>query len=895
MPERARGPLGPLFIVLVVVVFPAAAPRSLRCTLLVVVALLGGTVARAQAAPDPASLVRPLSGTLRGGTFPGATTPFGMVQYSPNTDAALGGGYAYSHPRTWGFSVNHLSGPGCAAMGDVVSLPVTGPVRSVSTREQESTFSHASESASPGSYAVTLDASGARAELTATARTAWARWTFPAGQSGSVIVDPGADFRGARDVHVRVVGTNTIEGSVTTYGFWHACPDPGANRYTVFFSMRFDRPFTASGTGNGNRVRPGARSAGGAGAGAWATFAPTADDRPVVSKLGVSYTDLAGARRNLAAETGSSYDFDGVRTRARAAWDGLLGRIAISGGSTHDARTFYTALYHSLLHPNVLSDADGRYPGFDGRIHAAARGHAHYTNFSMWDSYRTAHPLIDLVAPEVVGDMVRSLLDDKGQSGWLPKWPYAAYETNEMVGDPAANVVGDALVKSLLIGGDAPRAYAALLRNATAVPSPGSPLEGRTGLADYLNRGFVPYGHSGDARFSSSLTLEYAVNDCAIARAAARLGHRADERYLLRRAKRFRGVTNPATASAQARGADASWLTPFDPASRFGFKEGSAAQYTWLVPQDVGGLAAALGGHDAALGRLDDFFAYAQVMQDPAHPGPAWQSATRFTPRNEDDLQAPYLYDYLGAPWQTQDMVAATRTFFGPGPAGLPGSDDLGALSAWYVLSALGLYPVTGGDDHYALTTPLFDHVQLTPPARYYPGGPIVIDAPGASAGLTHIRAVTLGGAPLPTSQLAHAALRHGAHLQFTLGAQPDPAWGTGTQTPASACAADPPTPDVRLRLSSHRGSIRTTLHNAGDATADHLAVHLVLPAGWSARATGRPPAQLASGGSASLVWRLRAPAGDAQGTAQATATWGDASGPSAAMRTFATATARGR
>lgn len=874
-------------------VFPAAARRTLLCALPVVV-LLGAVAPRAQAAADPAALVRPLAGTERGGTFPGATTPFGMVQYSPNTDGALGGGYRYSSPRTWGFSVNHLSGPGCQAMGDVVSLPVTGPVRTVSTHAQESTFSHASESASPGSYAVTLDASGARAELTATPRTAWARWTFPAGQDGSVIVDPGANFRGARDVHVRVVGTSTIEGSVSTYGFWHACPDPGANRYTVYFSMRFDRPFAAFGTGNGPRVQPGRRGADGPGSGAWATFGTAADARPVVSKTGISYVDLAGARRNLDAETGASFDFDAVRARARSTWDALLGRVTVSGGSTHDAGTFYTALYHALLNPNVFSDADGRYQGFDRRIHMAARGHVHYTDLSMWDSYRTHHPLIDLVAPEVVGDMVRSLLDDKGQSGWLPKWPYAAYETNEMVGDPAANVVSDALVKGLLIGGDAPRAYAAMLHNATAVPPADSPIEGRTGLADYLNRGFVPYGHTGDARFSSSLTLEYAVNDCAIARAAARLGRRADERYLLRRAKRFRGVIDPAAGSARARDVNASWFTPFDPASRFGFKEGSAAQYTWLVPQDVGGLSAALGGHDTTLARLDDFFAYDQVMQNPGRPGPSWQSATRFTPRNEDDLQAPYLYDYLGAPWQTQDMVGAVRTFFGTGPAGLPGSDDLGALSAWYVLSAIGLYPVTGGDDHYALTTPLFDHVQIAPPAHFYPGGPIVVDAPGASSGLAHIQAVTVGGAPLRTSQLAHAALRHGAHVRFTLGARPDPSWGTGAQTPASACAADPPTSDVRLRVAGHRGSVRTTLHNAGDATASHLAVHLVLPRGWSARATSRPPAQLASGGSASLVWRLRAPASGRNGTVQAKTTWRDASGAGAALRTFAQTTAAG-
>jgi predicted alpha-1,2-mannosidase len=861
------------------------------------VALLAGTLERpgnatSDPAPDYAALVRPMAGTESGGVFPGATTPFGMVQYSPNTDHAGGGGYKFSHPRTWGFGTTHLSGPGCAAMGDVVSLPTTGTVRTVDATHEKSTFSHANEQASPGYYATTLDRWGVRAELSATARTGWARFGYPATPHANVIIDPGANFRGVQDAKVHVVGNNTVVGFVRSWGYWNACPTRSRNRYTLYFAMQFNRPFTSFGTGHDNRLSPRRRDASGSDVGAWVSFDTAATPGPIVSKVGISYVDSAGAMRNLNSETAGSFDFDATAAQARASWNSVLGRVHVSGGSDQQMRTFYTALYRTLLYPSVFSDADGRFAGFDDRVHRAPRGQAQYTSFSMWDTYRSAQQVIDLVAPERVGDMVHSLLEDARESGWLPKWVYAHFDTNEMIGDPAANVIADAYLKGLVHPADVQPAYAALLHNATNVPHR-SPFEGRTGLDPYVNRGFVPYFARGDYTFSASVALEYALNDCAIGLMAGRLGQDADARYFLRRAKRYRGSIDPRSKYARARRDDGSWKRPFHARSRSGFKEGSASQYTWLAPQDVPGLEAALGGHNAALARLDDFFAYAAVAAHPDTVRRYWHdSGSHYTPHNEVDLQAPYLYDYLGEPWKTQDMVHAAEALYTTAPNGLPGGDDLGTLSGWYVLSALGIYPATGGDDHYALTTPLFDHVEIDQPGAR---DPMVIDAAGASAGLPHIEAASLNGAPLATSAVSHAALVAGGHLSFALGNASGGAWGTGANVPSSACSANPSTADLRIgmrhvRAPRHRARVQVTIRNAGDAPARGVRVRLLLPGGWSAGRGTIAISALGAGRSARRTWTLRGHRGRL-GSVRGEVEWSGGR----ALRSFATTRARVR
>jgi predicted alpha-1,2-mannosidase len=842
---------------------------------------------------DYAAFVRPMAGTESGGVFPGATTPFGMVQYSPNTDHAGGGGYKFSHPLTWGFGTTHLSGPGCAAMGDVVSLPTTGTVRTVDATHEKSSFSHSTEQASPGYYAATLDRWGIRAELSATTRTGWARFSYPATPHANVLIDPGANFRGVQDAKVHVTGNDTVVGFVRSWGYWNACPTRSHNRYTLYFAMKFNRPFTSFGTGHDNHLSSRRRDANGPDVGAWVSFNTAAAPGPVVSKVGISYVDSAGAMRNLNAETGNSFDFDATAARARGTWNDVLGRVQVFGGSDQQMGTFYTALYRTLLYPSVFSDADGRFAGFDDRVHHAAAGQAQYTGFSMWDTYRSAQQVIDLVAPERVGDMVHSLLEDASESGWLPKWVYAHFDTNEMIGDPAANVIADAYLKGLVHPADVQRAYAAVLHNATDIPRR-SPFEGRTGLAPYVNRGFVPYfGGRGDYTFSASVGLEYALNDCAVALMAGRLGQQADAHYFLRRAKRYRGSIDTRRHFARARREDGSWKSPFHARSRSGFKEGSAWQYTWLVPQDVPGLTAALGGPAATLAKLDSFFAYGAVAANPASVHRYWHnSSSHYNPHNEVDLQAPYLYDYLGQPWKTQDMVRAAETLYTTAPNGLPGGDDLGTLSGWYVLSALGIYPVTGGDDNYALTTPMFDHVEITQPGA---SAPIAIDAPGASAGLPHIESASLNGAPLASSAVSQAALVDGGHLSFTLAAASGSSWGTGANVPSSACSANPPTADLRIGMRQvhgprRRARVEVTVRNAGDAPASRVRVRVRLPGGWSADRGTIAISALGAGRTTRRTWTLRAHPGRL-GSIRAEVEWSGGR----ALRSFATPTARVR
>lgn len=854
------------------------------------------TVARADAAlvGDPVGLVAPLAGTTAGGgAYPGAATPFGMVQFSPNTEAAEGGGYEYSNPKTWGFGLNHLSGPGCAAMGDVTSLPLTGGVSSLDPHANEATFSHGTEIAHPGYYSVNLATSGVHAELSATPRTGWARYTFPAGSAGGVLISPGGGFRGVSAADVEVVGDHTVEGSVSTYGYFNTCPSKSYNRYVVYFTMQFDHPFSSFATGSGTTVHTGQTATSGTGSGAYVGFSsPT-----VVAKVGISYTSLAGARANLAAEGTSGFDFDAIRAAAARQWDSMLSRVQIAGGTSAQQATFYTSLYHALLDPNVYSDVDGSYTGFDGAIHHEPAGHAHYTAFSMWDTYRSEQQVLDFVAPERVADMAHSLLEDAQQGGWMPKWPYAQYYTNEMVGDPAANVLTDAYLKGLLNPGDVRPIYQALLKNATQLPDPAqTPFEGRTGLSEYLNQGYVPMQNGGDYPTAVSDQLEYGVNDCALSLYAAKLGETADARRFLDRSQRFADVIDPQTGFARPRLPDGSWLTPFNPASETGFKEGSAWHYTWLVPQDVSGLAQALGGVGPTVAKLDQFFSYDALVADPAGVAKTkWGAEDQYNPYNETDLQAPYLYNYLGQPWKTQGVVRAAETLYDTTPSGIPGNDDLGTMSSWYVLSSLGLYPFLSGNDQYTLTSPLFTHAVVHLQQPWYHSAQLVIDAPAASQASRYIDSVTVNGHPLHSSVLDHRSIVDGATLHFDLSDQPG-SWATGSAAPSSACAGSANTADLQLassagpaRPSGQPGTLAVDLDNAGQSAAAHVAVVAHAPASWGLAPVSAHLPAIAPGTSAGTTLTLTPPAGTKPGSypIQVTTTWSSNGGRGGALTTF--------
>ncbi|MEU6008880.1 GH92 family glycosyl hydrolase [Streptomyces sp. NPDC047453] len=730
-------------------------------------------------------LVDPFIGTANeGNTFPGAAVPFGMVQLSPDTGHSTG--YDHGQDRVRGFSLVHLSGVGCRIGGDLPVLPTTGDVTRTDYAKYAAAFSHDTERASPGYYRVGLSSGtgGIGAELTASARTGVQRYTFPATGKANILLNAAQALHKPVAAKVEVLDDRTVRTAITGRGF---CRD--TRPYTVYTVTRFDRPFTAYGTWDGTRVTAGSRIGHG---GAYVRF-DTTEDRTVEATTALSYVDAAGAAGNLAAEGGRS--FDAVRGAARRSWERRLADVRVRGGDAVLRRTFYSALYHSFLAPNTGSDADGRYTGWDGRIHRA-RGFTYYQNWSLWDTYRTQAPLLALLAPRESRDMAISVIRVAEESGWLPKWGYGTVETNVMTGDPVTPFLTNAYQQGLLKGYEE-RAYRALRRNADGVPPADSPAVGRDANRDYLARGYVPYrkghepakpGHS-DYAFGASATLEYALSDAMLARMARALGHHGDAARYAARSRAYRELFDPATGFFRARDVSGAFIGPADPARGVGFHEGTSWQYQWLVPHDLPGLVRLIGGRRAANARLDAFFAYPDLLKDLESTvretwvsGPyAYYDADKYNPMNEPDLAAPYTYLSTGQPWKTTDVVHAALTLFTDEPAGLSGNDDLGTMSAWKVLASIGLFPVQPGCPTWGLSTPVFERVDLRLDRGYYPRGGLTITAPGTSRKDRYIQSVRAGGAPYDRTYLTTRALRSLGTLSYTVGPRPS-AWGTSAQ-----------------------------------------------------------------------------------------------------------------
>ncbi|MCM4078396.1 GH92 family glycosyl hydrolase [Paractinoplanes hotanensis] len=838
--------------------------------------------ASAAAAEAPVDLVRNFVGTQNfGNTFPGAGAPFGMVQVSPDTGGQ--GGYDYKQSTIYGFSQTHLSGVGCGVAGELPIMPTTGAITSVDPNIYRSAYSHDDEQASPGYYRVGLPTYGVRAELTATERTGWQRHTFPATRAANILFNTGKANQSVFDSEIHVVGDRTIEGRVEAGNF---CA--GKDAHTVWFTASFDRPFAAFGTWRGSTRSDGSRDAAGPGSnGAYVTFDASAD-RDVVVKVGLSYTGLPGARANLAAET-SGYDFDATRAALRATWVTALDKVKIGGGTQERRAAFYTALYHSLLHPNLAGDVDGSYVGFDRAVHKAV-GYTPYQNFSLWDTYRPQNQLLELLTPDVARDVALSVLAIGRDGGWLPRWALVNSETNIMTGDPVTPFLVEAWSKGLLAGHEA-EAYTLLRANALSEPPAGSPYNGRTGIRYYSDRGYIPSGlrlgsdcvHKGgdnDCVHPASATLEYAAADASLALMAAGLGRTADAQLFAGRGQWYRNLWDSSAKQFRPRTVEGTWLTPYDPvAASQQFHEGGAYQYQWLVPQDPAGLVRLMGGRGGAERRLDDFFAYAKLLNDPAgtartewiaSPYDYYAKAT-YNPNNEPDLLAPYMYHWAGAPAKTATVVRAAMTLFTSGPDGMTGNDDLGTMSAWYVFSSLGLYPTMSGANFLAVSSPQFASATLA-----LKGGPLTITAPGASDQNRYIQRAQVNGAELTRNWVPWSAIGAGGTIAHTLGSAPS-SWGTSAD-------AEPPSvnqaaPDNRTRLDATLrpptaalppgGSANFTVDLVGQApTSLTPRVSAAAPAGWTA--TVRQPGTLTSqnmpvSGTATVT--VTAPTGAAVGT----------------------------
>ncbi|MET8413283.1 lectin [Streptomyces sp. NPDC005195] len=785
---------------------------------------------------SPATVVNPFIGTSnQADDFPGADVPFGMVQWSPDTPSRpSGGGYEYNDSSITGFSLTHIAGPGCGAAGDIPVLPTVGTVNTGAT----DAFSHANESASAGSYKVALN-NQVTTELTTTTRSGMARFTFPSSSQANLIFKLTGSQNGATSTQFTKVSNTEVSGQVTSGRFCGA-----GNTYSVYFDMVFDQPFTSQGasvaktpatitakpgTASKNaaekpnkpvlhgkslsatapKAAKGAASPNAAASNGYVTFNTTAN--PVVqAKVGISYVSVANATANRAAEN-TGWDFNATRTAAQNAWNSALGKIQIAGGTAAQQQSFYTALYHSLLHPNVISDTNGQYYGFDGRTHTVDTGHrAAYANYSGWDIYRSQAQLEALVAPQVASDTAQSMVDDYAQTGVFPKWSENNGESYVMVGDPA-----DAILADYYAFGardfDTTTALADMVKQASTANND------RPGL-NYLNSpGYMPHdGSYGCCNFYGPVatTLEYNTADFAISAMAGALGDTGNQRTYANRAQGWRNVLNPASGFVEPRNAGGSWTGGFDPTSGTDMVEADSWIYTGMVPFNVGGLARAKGGNTAMNHYLDTV-----LRSYTGDKGYAWVG-------NEPSIELPWEYDYTGQPYKTQGTVRAIQDqIWANTPGGLAdGNDDLGAMSAWYVWSALGMYPETPGTSDLALGSPLFTQAVVTLPS----GRTLTVNGNGAADNAPYVQSAAWNGTAWNNAYAPTAAITAGGTLDFTLGTTANTSWATAASAAPPSYAGDTTAP-ASPRIGTITAAVAANLcvDDASSSTTDGTHVQI--------------------------------------------------------------------
>jgi predicted alpha-1,2-mannosidase len=716
---------------------------------------------------EPASYVDPFIGTgagapgyemnnAAGDTFPGAVVPFGMVQFSP-IETRAAGGYRYDQRTIYGFSPRNFSGRGAKCLADLPIFPIAGgPGRTPwDPAARRASFSHATERAEPGLYSVDLNGGAMSVDLTATTHTGLMRVRSRDSEALALLFDAGGGTNGAFAGTLTTVdaAARRVEGVVESGN----CGSLSHFRYRLFFTIDIDRPIVYHGAWDRLGLHPGAASARGPRSGAYVTLdVPRGETAEL--RVGLSFVSLEGARANLEAER--AY-FDDAAAAARRRWNAHLSRVLVADGKRNDKVVFYTALYHALIHPNVFSDVDGRYLGFDGAVHRA-RGH-HYENLSGWDNSRAQFQLLSVLFPEVASDMAQTLVDDAAQDpgGGLPRWEQASTNSGEMVG--AGQDVD--LANAWAYGARAFDARAALAAMRRGAELPGARSAGhpvREGLESYLRYGYVPAPQEN----SGALTLEYAQADFAIARLAAALGDEALAARYRERARSWRSLVHDgrlATRDVLGR------FVGDDPASREGWVEGDAAQYEWMVPHDARGLIGAIGGDQAAIAQLDAHFRHLNA-------GPRSQYAFL---GNEPELGAPFLYAWTSAPWKGQGVVRrALLELYHASPGGMPGNDDGGSLSAWVVFAMLGLYPAVPGQAGFVVGTPMFPDARLT----LGTGAALHVRAEGAARDAAYVRSLAVNGAPYDKSWIPWELVAEGADLDLAVSAVPHLNWAAGEE-----------------------------------------------------------------------------------------------------------------
>ncbi len=775
-------------------------------------------------AQEPAAEVNPFIGTANGGNvFPGATMPFGMVQFSPEATPvhpsrpiAAPGGYEFRATALRGFSLTNVEGWGCAGgSGDVPLMPTTEEIDASPSTDfrhtYSSAFTHADEQAAPGSYRVRLG-NGVTVALAAGTRVAAATFGFPAGKPATVLVRTSDSEVGSSAADSRYdPATGTISGSVTSGNFCGYIGSPDKTYedkrpyYTLHFTIHFDGRPTAHGAWHDTVLSPGESSSQGGtgfgpkgfpeaghGSGLYLTFAPGTE---VHARIGISYVSLRNAEANLQAEASEGVTTEALAARARAVWNQRLSQIELTGGTPDQRTVFRTALYHSLQTPTTYSDANGEYEGMDHGVYRVSAGqHTQYANFSGWDVYRSQLQLLTWLDPGLGSDIAESLLNQSRRDhGRWDRWTHLSGATHVMNGDPAAPAIADVYA----FGGRGFEVRAALvsLVHAADVPTAedlshaGCPVEcvgERPGLDQWLKLHYIPVG--APAWGAAADTLEDSSADFGISAFAGHLGDRATERRFLARAQYWKNIWNasatPEGGYMMNRNADGTWPLlqrdddedndptpkPFSPSSGAGFVEGSAAQYVWMVPFNVAGLFERMGGVEKAAARLDHFFYNPDGSPAVTKAGPLHAELS-----NEPSIETPWLYLYAREPRKTQQLVREVlNSLWTNTPSGIPGNDDLGEMSSWYVFAAMGLYPEIPGRAELVLGSPLFPAITV-----HRPGGDLRITATAAAADTPYVHQLLVDGKPSTKTFLPESFTLRGGSLAFTLSSTPDEIWGT--------------------------------------------------------------------------------------------------------------------
>ena len=709
-------------------------------------------------AQDVTRYVNPFIGTANGGnTFPGAVRPWGMVSVSPHNAPGAPSGYVFGAKYFLGFGHVHLSGTGCADLGSVILTASRGAVH---TDPDGYRCEFTDEQASPGYYRTSLIGPAVIAEVTSTLRCGITRFSSQREGELNIIIDAGRCLSLQAGGSLSIVSPTEAEGYNIAGGI---CGE--SNRERVYFFARFSTPPDSSGIRvGGTPAGSRSRTVNDTALACWFRFKCAQGDRITV-KVGISYVSSENARANIDAEA-PHWDFDRYRFEALEAWQKELARVRIEGGSRDDLAKFYTALYHSLIHPNLLNDVNGDYP-LSGQAGVGRHaGRDRYTVFSLWDTYRTLHPLLTLVYPERQSAMVHTMLDIYRESGWLPKWEIAANETHLMVGDGAVPVIADSYLKGIT-DFNIDTALAAMEKPA-ALAGRREALPMRPGYHEYLQYHYIPFEQDTNQEWwvwgPVSTTLEYCLADWTISRVAQALHRNTDHVTFEQRSLYYRTLFDSTSQFIRPKLKSGAWLVPFDPLGTEGsgswagsggpgYVEGNAWQYTWFVPHDVNGLIGLFGGPEAFVAKLERCFSNGQ-----------------FTINNEPDIAYPYLFSYIpGEEYRTRMHVREIMDRqFGTGPEGLPGNDDTGTISAWFVFSALGFYPACPASGEYRLGIPLFEKAAITLNPQYYSGKSFTVEARGPVRQALHSLQINLNGHALHESRIAHADVVSGGTLTFS-------------------------------------------------------------------------------------------------------------------------------